>query len=730
MADIRVQGNSNINSSPPPKKVASGSSQEKVVENPSLEMLEVLHELDKMLEATTGSSSKQYLNIIRSEIASSNNKTSSFSPEEVKLKLEMLIAKSASDPSSLASKFYVDGKLDVVQGLKYFTSQLVNMNQKMKDFIQSSQNSAMNTSTETEETTESDGDNATFGSEHSSSYAFMIQSLVAVSAAVAEVQVNIAELSEDIEGYNTDINQTYVDAAQDALDEAIRLTKLIDQLNKQSAGWSQVQEAASITMTVSICILALACGQPELVVMAVSLLVLEETGVINKCTTAISNSLEQTTGISPEAAKILADVLVALSVTLLTLGIGAAAGMSVIAEEATVVGLEEIAEESALTAGKSLANGAEAVAAREAATTAGTSVEEAVFEASVKQARIEAEQLARSNIVMKGSAEARAAALEAEEAYLSLFPGEEIAASEGSARIAITRASEEAEATAIANGKSLVEAKQIGLETAKNLEMEIIEAGQKAAVRQARIEAEQAVLQAGGTPEAAITAGKEAARRQIQTMAKQETWAIWSNRMGQSTPLRSMNAIIQSTVLMQTGFWGDLGALCAKSTPQDDELAWEIGMEFAGAILALGTSFSAGSSLAKTGSNTSRTAAAEASAEEGWYTSFSKKIADQLVQVNKNLTKTNIVAAASIANFLSGVAEGIASIALGVYGIEEAYAERSLTEAYAKSSFYQSLEDTVVSKADFYSSIITTLGDVITNTLQGGLTATTNLARM
>lgn len=753
MADIRVQGNSNVDPSPSPKKITTPSAKEKTTENPTPEMLEVLHELDKMLEATTGMRSKQHIDTIKSELFSKETISSKkeYSPEEIKLKLEMLVEKSSLDPSSRASRFYVKGTFSPVTGLKSLTEELKAMNDEISKSVTTT-SSTNTTTTTTTATAEEEASDTLFDGEYSSSYAFMIQSLTSVSEAVAALEVTIADLAADSEEYNNTINQSYIDAAQDALDQAIRLTKLIEKYNKQEKSSSKIQEAAYIAITVSMCALAVVTCQPELAMMAVGMLVLQETGAMEKLTTAISDGLQKTTGLSPATADILADVIVAFLMALLTMGIGAASGMAVVAEEQTMLATEiaakKAAGEVALTAGRSAAAQDAAIAAEQAALTAGETAEEAVAagsRAAINQTRLEAEQAATAagksveEIAEAGrKAAIKQARMEAEQTTLTAKGTTKEAVAAGK-EAAINQSRIEAEQTirfeiirdlSPESQQALVQAEQEAL-LAGATEEEASEIGFQAALRQTQVEAEAQ----GAVEGAAVRTGIANCKREVieagekaaadQAASQIETWVAFSSRMSQMTKLRAMNAIIQSTILLQTGFWSDLGVLCAKATPQDDELAWTMGMQTAGTLLALSTSFSAGSALVRT-----EATAAGAATEESFLSTYCKKLSDILVGMNKNLTTTNIVKMATVTNLLGGIMEGAASIALGVYGMEEAFAQKELTKAYAKASFYQNMEDSVISKTSFYNSIITDLGEVITNTLQGGLTATTKLARM
>jgi vacuolar-type H+-ATPase subunit E/Vma4 len=158
-----------------------------------------------------------------------------------------------------------------------------------------------------------------------------------MSAIVSQLQGQLAEFSSKKANNDSQIDHDFITQSQASLQKAIdQYNKIEDQEHNQSF-WSIFLKIISIIVTVVMCCV----GQFEVAAIMAVFLILQQSGALDKLTQAIATALQSSGVLSPEAAKIIADVIVMVIAIVATLGVSAGgtalAGASEVAEAAATV---------------------------------------------------------------------------------------------------------------------------------------------------------------------------------------------------------------------------------------------------------------------------------------------------------------------------------------------------------------------------------------------------------
>jgi predicted PurR-regulated permease PerM len=159
------------------------------------------------------------------------------------------------------------------------------------------------------------------------------QAMSEMSTILGDLETEYTELEESQEQGQIQMGTWLTNLVQAETEK--KLKNVSDQLNKETheSVWQKVAKAFEIIATIVISVAAIAAGNPEIAVMAITFLVLSLTGATKDLTSAIAKGITKSLekdGMSSEAAKKLANVIAGVLVTALTivatLGAGAAAG--------------------------------------------------------------------------------------------------------------------------------------------------------------------------------------------------------------------------------------------------------------------------------------------------------------------------------------------------------------------------------------------------------------------
>ncbi|MBM3208073.1 MAG: hypothetical protein FJZ57_05640, partial [Chlamydiae bacterium] len=184
------------------------------------------------------------------------------------------------------------------------------------------------------------------------SNALVNQIMTIMTQMVGQMEGMIAITTAEQVEFSTDNSKTMQAAAKDALDEATRQLKHIEHLLKKQHQNELISKIVTIAVTVVVCVVAIALGQPEIALIAASMCAMQESGANQKITDAladsIASSLHKNFGVNEDEArrdgKAIAESIVIVVEAALTMGagfyFGAAAATETAATTAAEVGSE------------------------------------------------------------------------------------------------------------------------------------------------------------------------------------------------------------------------------------------------------------------------------------------------------------------------------------------------------------------------------------------------------
>ena len=221
------------------------------------------------------------------------------------------------------------------------------------------------------------------------SNALVTQIMNIMTQMVGQMEGMIARTSAEQVEFSTDNSKQMQSAAQDALNEATKQLKHIQHLIKKQHQNELISKIVTIAVTVVVCTVAIALGQPEIALIAASMCAMQESGANQKITDAMANSiassLHKNFGVNEEEARrdgrAIAESIVIVVEAALTMGAGFYLGAAAAAETAATTAAEVSTEaavvstETAVDSSLEAASAAADSAVSEAAETSQTASE-------------------------------------------------------------------------------------------------------------------------------------------------------------------------------------------------------------------------------------------------------------------------------------------------------------------------------------------------------------------